>query len=305
MIEALDRYYRETNANIHRGVYDLSERATAQYEAARHMVADFINARSAREIVFVRNTTEAINLIAYTWGRTNIKPGDLIVVTTMDHHSNFVPWQILAEEKGARFEATRVTDDGCLDFDHLRELLAQEPKIVAFPHVSNSLGTINPATEIVRMAHEAGAIAVLDAAQSVPHMPVDVQEIDADFVAFSGHKMLAPMGSGALYGKLDLLQAMPPFLAGGGMIRKVTLGGTTWADVPARFEAGTPAVGDAIGLGVAVEYLQGLGMEQVRSHERSLTGLALSRLGESSRRCGCSALQESGLSRRGHILHVG
>src|SRR5262245_51541698 len=272
VLAALDRYYRETNANIHRGVYDLSERATAQYEAARHMVADFISARSAREIVFVRNTTEAINLVAYAWGRRNVKQGDLIVATTMDHHSNFLPWQVLAEEREARFEAVRLTNEGTLDFDHLRLLLQQEPKLVAFPHVSNSLGTINEATEITRLAHEAGATVLLDAAQSVPHMPVDVQAIDADFVAFSGHKMLAPMGSGGLYGRLDLLQAMPPFLTGGGTIRKVTVAGTTWADVPARFEAGTPAVGEAIGLGAAVEYLQHLGMEQVRAHERSLTG---------------------------------
>ena len=249
VIEALERYYRETNANIHRGVYDLSERATAQYEAARHMVADFMNAKSAREIVFVRNTTEGINLVAQTWGRRNVAAGDLIVVTTMDHHSNLVPWQLLAEEKGARLAAVRVTDDGQLDLDHLQELLALGPRLVAFPHVSNSLGTINPAEEIIRLAHEAGAVTVVDGAQSVPHMPVDVQALDADFVAFSGHKMLGPMGSGALYGKLALLEAMPPFMGGGGMIRKVTIEGSTWADVPARFEAGTPAVGDAIGLG--------------------------------------------------------
>jgi cysteine desulfurase / selenocysteine lyase len=280
VIETLDRYYRETNANIHRGVYDLSERATAQYEAARHMVADFINARSAREIVFVRNTTEAINLVAYAWGRHNVKAGDLIVATMMDHHSNFIPWQMLAQEQDARFEVVRVTDEGTLDFDHLRELLAQQPKLVAFPHVSNSLGTINPVAEITRMAHEVGAIVVVDVAQSVPHMPVDVRAIDADFLAFSGHKMLAPMGSGALYGKLALLQDMPPFLFGGGMIRKVTVETTTWADVPARFEAGTPAVGETIGLGAAVEYLQALDMELVRAHERSLTELALNRLRE-------------------------
>lgn len=280
VIEAVERYYRETNANIHRGVYDLSERATAQYEAARHMVADFVNARSAREIVFVRNTTEGINLVAQTWGRRNVGAGDLIVVTTMDHHSNLVPWQMLAEEKGARLAAVRVTDDGKLDLDHLKELLAQGPRLVVFPHVSNSLGTINPAKEIVRLAHEAGAVTVVDGAQSVPHMPVDVQALDADFVAFSGHKMLGPMGSGVLYGKLELLEGMPPFMGGGGMIRKVSIEGSTWADVPARFEAGTPAVGDAIGLGAAVEYLQGIGMTNVREHERALTGYALERLRE-------------------------
>src|ERR671919_1627988 len=186
VIAAVDRYYRETNANIHRGVYDLSERATAQYEAARHMVAAFVNAEDAREIVFVRNTTEAINLVAQTWGRRNIQSGDLIVVTTMDHHSNLVPWQLLAEEKDARIEAVRLTEDGKLDLEHLRELLAKGPRLVAFPHVSNSLGTINPAAEIIRLAHGAGAVAVVDAAQSVPHMPVDVQALDPDFLAFPG-----------------------------------------------------------------------------------------------------------------------
>ena len=189
----------------------------------------------------------------------------------MDHHSNLVPWQLLAEEKDARIEAVRLTDDGKLDLDHLRELLAKEPRLVAFPHVSNSLGTINPAAEIIRLAHDAGAVAVVDAAQSVPHMPVDVQALDADFLAFSGHKMLGPMGSGALYGKLALLEAMPPFMGGGGMIRKVSIERSTWADVPARFEAGTPSVGDAIGLGAAVEYLQSIGMTAVREHERALT----------------------------------
>ena len=280
VIEALERYYRETNANIHRGVYDLSERATAQYEAARHTVADFINAASAREVVFVRNTTEGINLVAQTWGRRNVAAGELIVVTTMDHHSNLVPWQLLAEEKEARLEAVHVTDDGRLDMDHLRELLTLGPKLVAFAHVSNSLGTINAAGEIVRLAHDVGAVVVIDGAQSVPHMPVDVQALDADFVAFSGHKMLGPMGSGALYGKLALLEPLPPFMGGGGMIRKVTIGRSTWADVPARFEAGTPAVGDAIGLGAAVEYLQGIGMDNIRQHERELTCYALAQLRE-------------------------
>ncbi len=280
VIADLERYYRETNANIHRGVYDLSERATAQYEAARHTVADFINAASPREIVFVRNSTEALNLVAQTWGRRNIGEGDLIVISEMDHHSNIVPWQLLAEEKGARIAAIPVTDDGLLDLDQYQTLLAQEPKLVAFAHVSNSLGTINPAADMVSLAHKAGAVVVLDAAQSVPHMPVDVRALDADFIAFSGHKMLGPMGSGGLYGKLRLLEGMPPFMGGGGMIRKVTLQGSTWADVPARFEAGTPSVGDAIGLGTAVDYLQGLGMDQVREHERALTSLALDRLSE-------------------------
>jgi len=282
VIEALDAYYRETNANIHRGVYELSEKATARYEEARHLVADFLNAASARECVFVRNTTEAINLVAYAWGRRNVRAGDLIVATVMDHHSNLVPWQILAEETGAGLAHVRITADGRLDLDHLDELLAREPKLVAFPHVSNSLGTINPAAEIVRRAKAAGAVTLIDGAQSVPHLATDVQVIGCDFLALSGHKMLGPMGSGVLYGRLELLEAMPPFMAGGGMIRKVELGRSTWADVPARFEAGTPAVGDAVGLGVAVEYLDALGMEAVREHERVVTAYALDRLGELS-----------------------
>ncbi|MBA3414738.1 MAG: cysteine desulfurase [Chloroflexia bacterium] len=279
VIDALADYYRETNANIHRGVYELSEKATARYEEARHLVADFVNAASARECVFVRNTTEAINLVAQTWGRRNVSTGDLIVSTVMDHHSNLVPWQMLAEETGAELAHVRVTADGRLDLGHLDELLAREPKLVAFPHLSNSLGTINPAAEIVRRAKASGAVTLIDGAQSVPHLPTDVQALGCDFLAFSGHKMLGPMGSGVLYGRLELLQAMPPFMGGGGMIRKVELGRSTYADVPTRFEAGTPAVGDAIGLGAAVEYLQGLGMAAVREHEKVVTAYALGRLG--------------------------
>ncbi len=278
VIRALDAYYRESNANIHRGVYDLSERATQQYEAARGKLARFINAASDREIIFVRNTTEAINLVAQTWGRQHVGHGDLIVATELDHHSNIIPWQLLAEDKGARLEAVRIDKHGRLDLEHLKELLRQKPKLVAFPHVSNALGTINPAGEIVSLAHEAGAVVLIDGAQSVPHMPVDVQALDADFLALSGHKMVGPMGSGALYGKLALLEAMPPFMGGGGMIRKVSFAKSTWADVPARFEAGTPAVGDAIGLGAAVDYLSEIGMENVQAHERHLTALALERL---------------------------
>ncbi|MCC6775827.1 MAG: SufS family cysteine desulfurase [Hyphomicrobiales bacterium] len=277
VIAALGDYYRTTNANIHRGVYALSEQATARYEEARHLVADFVNAASAREIVFVRNATEAINLVARTWGRRNVREGDLIVVTLMDHHSNLVPWQLLAEEVGAEIAGVRLTPEGLLDLDHLDELLARGPKLVAFPHVSNTLGTINPAAEIVRRAHAAGAVTMMDGAQSVPHLATDVQAIACDFLAFSGHKMLAPMGSGGLYGKRALLEKMPPFMGGGGMIRKVEIGRSTWADVPARFEAGTPAVGEAVGLGAAVEYLQRLGMDRVRAHERELTIYALER----------------------------
>jgi cysteine desulfurase / selenocysteine lyase len=278
VLEAVDSYYRTSNANIHRGVYDLSERATALYEQARHQVAHFINAASARECIFVRNTTEGINLVAQTWGRRNVGAGDLIVVTEMDHHSNLVPWQLLAEDRGAEIAAVEVTPDGLLDLDHLDMLLAREPKVVAFPHVSNSLGTINPAAEIIRRAHAAGAVTVVDGAQSVPHVQTDVQALDADFLAFSGHKMLAPMGSGVVYGKMALLEALPPFMGGGGMIRKVEIGKSTWADVPARFETGTPAVGDAAGLGAAIEYLGAIGMDRVREHERVLTAHAIDAL---------------------------
>ncbi len=280
VVDALVEYYRGYNANIHRGVYELSEKATARYEQARHLVADFINAASPRECVFVRNTTEAINLVAQTWGRRNVGAGDLIVATVMDHHSNLVPWQLLAEETGAEIGHVRVTAGGRLDMDHLDELLKREPKLVAFPHVSNSVGTLNDAAEIVRRAHAAGAVVLIDGAQSVPHLPVDVRALGCEFLAFSGHKMLGPMGAGVLYGKRSLLDAMPPFMGGGGMIRKVELGRSTWADVPARFEAGTPAVADAIGLGVAVEYLAALGMERVREHEREVTGYALARMAE-------------------------
>ena len=280
VIEALDDYYRRYNANIHRGVYQLSEMATGRYEQARHLVADFIGAASARECVFVRNTTEAINLVAQTWGRRNIREGDLIVLTVMDHHSNLVPWQLLAEEKGAELAHVRVTPDGRLDLDHLDVLLRREPKLVGFPHISNSLGTLNPAEEITRRAHAAGAVVLIDGAQSVPHLPVDVRALDCDFLAFSGHKMLGPMGAGVLYGKRRLLDAMPPYMGGGSMIPKVELDHSTWADVPAKFEAGTPAVADAIGFGVAVEYLAKLGMDAVREHETKLVGDAMERLSE-------------------------
>lgn len=280
VIDALNKYYETTNANIHRGVYDLSERATAEYEASRRKVQGFVNARSWREIVFVRNTTEAINLAANAWGLANIGPGDLIVFTTMEHHSNIVPWQLLAERTGARLGFVGITPDGRLDMESWTALLAQEPKLVAFTHVSNSLGTVNPVKQMVTQAKAAGAITLVDGAQSVPHMAIDVQDIDCDFFAFSGHKMLAPMGAGVLYGRKELLDAMPPFLGGGSMIRKVTLERTTWADAPAKFEAGTPSVGDAIVLGTAIDYLTGIGMDAVWQHEHELAAYALTRLPE-------------------------
>ena len=280
VIDAVREYYETYNANIHRGVYQLSELATTRFEDARRKVAAFINARSARECIFVRNATEAINLVAQSWARANIAAGDLIVFTTMEHHSNIVPWQLVAEEKRATLGHVRITPDGRLDMDHFDELMAREPKLVAFTHVSNSLGTVNPAKEMIAKARTAGAVTVLDAAQSAPHLAVDVRDLDCDFLAMSGHKMLGPMSAGVLYGKRALLDAMPPFLGGGSMIRKVELDRTTWADVPAKFEAGTPAVADAIGLGIAIDYLGALGMDRVWEHERAIVRYALDRLGE-------------------------
>ncbi len=275
VIDALDTYYREYNANVHRGIYTIGERSTAEYERARAKVARFINAPDAHEVVFVRNATEAINLVAYSWGRQNISRGDAIVLTEMEHHANLVPWQLLVQEKDGDLEFIPITDDGRLRLDVYEALLKLRPKLVAFTHVSNTLGTINPAREMTEMAHAAGALVLIDGAQAVPHLPVDVQEIGADFYAFSGHKMLGPMGSGALWARRELLEAMPPFLAGGEMIREVHLRRSDWNDIPWKFEAGTPAVGDAIGLGVAADYLTAVGMDAVRDHERALVDHAL------------------------------
>lgn len=280
VIEALEAFYRTSNANIHRGVYQLSERATMQYEEARYKIAAFLNAKSPSECIFVRNTTEAINLVAQTWGRKNLKEGDLIVVSMLEHHSNLVPWHLIAEQTGARIEAIPVTADLRLDLDAYDELLKQEPKLVAVTHVSNGVGTINYVAEVTRRAHAVGAKVLIDGAQSAPHMAVDLQAIDCDFFALSGHKMLAPLGSGILYGKRTLLDAMPPYMGGGSMIRKVSITKSTYADVPAKFEAGTPSVGDEIGLGAAVDYLTALGMDRVREHERELMTYALPRLKE-------------------------
>jgi cysteine desulfurase/selenocysteine lyase len=278
VIDAVDEYYREYNANVHRGIYTIGEKATAQYEKARAKVARFINAPDSHEVIFTRNATEAINLVAYSWGRRNISRGDVIVLTEMEHHANLVPWQLLVQEKDGDLEFIPITDDGLLRLDVYEVLLRLKPKLVAFTHVSNTLGTINPVREMVEMAHAAGALVLIDGAQAVPHVPVDVQELGADFYAFSGHKMLAPMGSGALWARRELLEAMPPFLAGGEMIREVHLRRSEWNDIPWKFEAGTPAVADAIGLGVAAEYLQELGMDAVREHERELVGYALETL---------------------------
>ena len=275
VIVAVDTYYREYNANVHRGIYTIGEKATAAYERARATVGRFINAPDSHGIVFTRNATEAINLVAYSWGRRNISRGDVIVLTEMEHHANLVPWQLLVQEQDGDLEFIPITDDGQLRLDVFEVLLRLKPKLVAFTHVSNTLGTINPVREMTEMAHAAGALVLVDGAQAVPHVPVDVQEIGCDFYAFSGHKMLAPMGSGALWGRRELLDAMPPFLAGGEMIREVHLRRSEFNEVPWKFEAGTPAVADAIGLGAAAEYLMDIGMDAVREHERSLVAYAL------------------------------
>jgi cysteine desulfurase/selenocysteine lyase len=275
VIEAMDRYYREYNANVHRGIYEIGERATAAYEAARVSVQRFINAPDPHEIIWTRNATEAINLVAYSWGRKNIGRGDAIVLTEMEHHANLVPWQLLVQEKDGDLEFIPITDDGLLRLDVFEVLLKLKPKLVAFTQVSNTLGTITPTKQIVEMAHAAGALVLVDGAQAVPHIPVDVQDLGCDFYAFSGHKMLAPMGSGALWARRELLEAMPPFLAGGEMIREVHLRRSEWNAIPWKFEAGTPDVSAAIGLGVAADYLTALGMDRVREHEKELVTYTL------------------------------
>src|SRR5215467_4016439 len=278
VIEAMSTYYEMYHANVHRGVYEISEEATARMEKARVKVARFINANRSKQVIFTRNTTESINLVAYSWGNTNITTGDLIVLTEMEHHSNLVPWQLLAQRTGARLEFVPVTDEGLVRLDIYEQLLQQQPKLVAFSHMSNVLGTINPARQMVAQAHAAGATVLLDGAQSVPHLPVDVQELDVDFLCFSGHKMLGPTGIGVLYGKRDLLEAMPPFMGGGDMIRRVGLHESSWNDLPWKFEAGTPAIAEAIGEGVAVDYLAALGMENVQQHEHQITRYAMEQL---------------------------
>jgi cysteine desulfurase / selenocysteine lyase len=275
VIEAMDDCYHRYNANIHRGVHTLAEESTAAYELARQKVAHFINAGRSREIVFTRNTTESINLVAYSWGMANLGEGDMVILTEMEHHSNLVPWQIIAEKTGARLEFIPVTEDGLLDLTTYHQLLERKPKLVAFSHMSNVLGTINPAKEIIAGAHAAGALALIDGAQSVPHFPVDVRDLDADFLAFSAHKMCGPTGIGALYAREALLETMPPFMGGGDMIRKVFLRSFTPNDIPHKFEAGTPAVAEAVGFGAAVDYLSKIGMQAIAAHESELTAYAL------------------------------
>ena len=280
VIEAMNDYYRRSNANIHRGVHTLAEEATALYEGARERIAQFINAASERQVIYTRNTTESINLVAYAWARANLKAGDLVILTELEHHSNLVPWHMLQAERGIELEFIPVTDSGLLDLDAYKALLDRSPKLVSFTHMSNVLGTINPAAEIIRMAHAVGAITLVDGAQSVPHLKVDVQALDADFLAFSAHKMCGPTGIGALYGREELLEKMPPFLGGGDMIKEVKLRSFRPNTLPHKFEAGTPAIAEAIGFGAAVDYLNTLGMDNVAAHEHEITEYALERLEE-------------------------
>ena len=280
VLRAMDEYYRRYNANVHRGVHTLSEEATALYEGAREKVARFINARSVNQVIFTRGTTESINLVAYAWGRANLKPGDEVLITEMEHHANIVPWQIVQEQLGFTLRYVPITDHGLLDLDALDGLLTEKTKLFAFVHASNVVGTINPAEELVARARAVGAKVLIDGAQSVPHMPVNMQALDPDFYAFSSHKMCGPTGIGVLYGKREILESMPPFMGGGDMIREVTLGGSKWNTVPYKFEAGTPSIAEGIGLGAAVDYLQAVGMDWVRAHERELVAYAYARLSE-------------------------
>ncbi len=279
-IQAVDRYERRHHSNVHRGSHTLSAEATEAFEGARATVADHIGAADRREVIFVRNATEAINLVARAWGDANLGAGDRIVLTEMEHHSNIVPWQQLAERTGAKIEWAPVDDDGRLDMETLAGLLKRGPKLLAVAHVSNVLGTENPVAEIARLAHKAGAMVLVDGAQAAPKLPLDVTELGVDFYATTGHKLYGPTGIGALWGRLELLRAMPPFLGGGSMIHKVTRDGTTYADPPARFEAGTPAIAQAIGMASALRWLDGLGMDAVLDHERAVADYALERLPE-------------------------
>jgi cysteine desulfurase / selenocysteine lyase len=277
---AMMEYFEKFNSNIHRAAYAIAETATERYEGAREKVRAFINAASTKEIIYTRGTTEGINLVAYSWGRKHIRSGDLIVLTILDHHSNIVPWQILAAEKGAQIEFVDMDDKGELRLDQFADLLQRGPKLVAFNLVSNALGTINPAVEMVAQAKAAGATVLVDGAQSTPHQPVDVRALGCDFYAFSGHKMLGPTGAGVLYGRRELLEAMDPFMSGGDMIKTVRISGTTYHELPWKFEAGTPAIAEVIGLGAAVDYLNRLGMDAVRAHEREITEYAFEALSE-------------------------
>jgi cysteine desulfurase/selenocysteine lyase len=278
VLDTLRDYYEQYNANVHRGVHTLSAKATEAYEAVRDKVAAFVNAGSRQEIVFTRNATEAINLVAYSWGMNNLQPGDEIILSVMEHHSNIVPWQFVAAKTGAVLKFVELTPEETFDLQHFQKLLSDKTKLVSVVHVSNTLGCINPVAEICTIAHQYGAKVLIDACQSVPHMPVDVQQIGCDWLVASGHKMCAPTGIGFLYGKLELLQAMPPFLGGGEMIAEVFLDYSTYADLPHKFEAGTPAIGEAIALGAAVDYLTKIGMDKIHAYEAELTAYLFQQL---------------------------
>jgi cysteine desulfurase / selenocysteine lyase len=278
VIQAIVDYYEQINANVHRGVHTLSVEATDAYELARQRAGEFIGATDPAEVIFTRNTTESLNLVAACWGRQNLKPGDEVIATMLEHHSNLVPWQRVCLETGAQLLLCPLTADGRLDLQALRELIGPHTRIVAVAHASNVLGTIDPVAQIAEWAHAVGALVVADGAQSVPHLPTNVVDLDVDFLAYSGHKMLGPMGSGVLWGRRELLETMPPFLGGGGMIREVFDDHATWAELPEKYDAGTPSVADAIGLRAAIDYLDELGMANVRAHEVELTAYALERL---------------------------
>jgi cysteine desulfurase/selenocysteine lyase len=280
VLESMDRIYINSYANIHRGIHKLAEEATELYENARNKIAAFINSPSPEQIIFTRNTTESINLVVQSWGRTNLKPGDAVILTEMEHHSNMVPWQMLSDHLGINLEFIPVTNNGLLDLEEYEQLLKLNPKAVSFAHMSNVLGTINPAKKIIKMAQNVGAVTIIDGAQSVPHMPVDVQALDVDFLAFSAHKMCGPSGIGVLFGKRDLLEKMPPFLGGGDMIKRVKLREFTPNELPYKFEAGTPAIAEAVGFGAAVDYLGKIGMENVINHEHEIVKYAIERLTE-------------------------
>ncbi|HKF15581.1 MAG TPA: cysteine desulfurase [Candidatus Dormibacteraeota bacterium] len=280
VLDAMLEYFTRYNANVHRGIYRTSMEASARYEETRRKVRDLINAKSVKEIIYTRNLTEGVNLVASTWGRANVRAGDLIVLTIMEHHSNIVPWQILAEEKGARIEYVDIDDSGQLRLDQFYALVERGPKMVAFAQVSNTLGTINPYREMTAAAKAAGATVLIDGAQGVPHIGIDVRETGCDFYAFSGHKMLGPTGIGILYGRRELLEAMPPYQGGGGQIRSVFLDHTDYAELPDKFEAGTPAIAEVIGLGAAVDYLQGVGFDAIHSYEERLSDYAFEALSE-------------------------
>jgi cysteine desulfurase/selenocysteine lyase len=280
VLDAMTAFYEQRNANIHRGIHRLAEEATESFESARRRIAAFVGVTDPAEIVFTRNATESINLVASTWGRAQLQPGDLIVLTEMEHHANLVPWQMLAAEKGLRLAHIPIDEGGRLDLDAYRQLLSRGPRLVAFTTMSNVLGTITPAEAMTAQAHDAGALVLLDAAQSVPHLPTDMGALGADFVVFSGHKMCGPTGIGVLYGRRRLLEAMPPYQGGGDMIKRVSLTSFTPNDVPHKFEAGTPAIAEAIGLGAAVDFLGGLGMQAVHAHEAAMTEYAMDRLSE-------------------------